>query len=276
MAKPKRQKTKKKQSGKGGFLYSKLAKRLLVIGVSLSFLIVAGIGIDYANRSGWLKPVYAFYWTASQQLGLVVKEVEPIQLSYGDPQQLLNHANIEIGTPMFSLDLKAIHRTLLNNGWVEQAIVKRIWPNRIAISVKERIPVATWQYQRKFYLIDANGETIASKPPERFNQLPVIVGASAPQHVDELLQILDEFPQISRRFQAASYVSKRYWALTLQGSSQGPLTIRLPDQAHLNALANLVELFETKNLDWQKFSLIDLRLPDRITFRPRILPASAN
>ena len=44
----------------------------------------------------------------------------------------------------FTLDLAAARRAFESVPWVRQAVVKRVWPNRLAVQLEEHRPVALW------------------------------------------------------------------------------------------------------------------------------------
>ncbi|HKV95591.1 MAG TPA: FtsQ-type POTRA domain-containing protein [Candidatus Angelobacter sp.] len=67
---------------------------------------------------------------------------------------------------IFSVDLDERKRQLEQIPWVEQATVMRLLPNRIAVSIQERTPVAFAQIGPHISLIDAHG-VIMGLPADR-------------------------------------------------------------------------------------------------------------
>jgi cell division protein FtsQ len=95
----------------------------------------------------------------------------------------LNHAEIIAltgvtpGQNMLALRLKTVGQQVLTNPWVASVRVQRFFPGTIAVSIKEREPVAVINMGLLYYL-DANGEPF--KPLSHGDSLdfPVVTGIS--------------------------------------------------------------------------------------------------
>ena len=74
------------------------------------------------------------------------------------------------------VSLDAIRDRLLGYGWVKDARVSRRLPDTLTIQIVERRPVALWQHQQRFALIDITGRPLATTGLDRFAALPVVVG----------------------------------------------------------------------------------------------------
>src|SRR5258708_34269249 len=71
--------------------------------------------------------------------------------------QVMEVAGADIGRNVFFVPLDERKKQLEQIPWVESATVMRLLPNRLAITVQERSPVAFVQLGSKISLIDANG-----------------------------------------------------------------------------------------------------------------------
>jgi cell division protein FtsQ len=60
-------------------------------------------------------------------------------------------------------------------GWIEQATVRRILPNRLGVEISERVPVAFLRQGTETSLVDASG-VILEKPLEGAFHFPVVTG----------------------------------------------------------------------------------------------------
>ena len=78
---------------------------------------------------------------------------------------------------IFYVDLDQRRRELERLPWVEQATVMRLLPNRIAVNIQERMPVAFVQIGSRVSLIDSNG-VVMGMPANRQTRysFPVIRG----------------------------------------------------------------------------------------------------
>ena len=64
-----------------------------------------------------------------------------------------------LGHNFFSLNIKQLHSLLMAEPWIEQVEVKRDWPDRLLIEIKERQVFARWNEDE---LLDVNGVRISS------------------------------------------------------------------------------------------------------------------
>ena len=88
-------------------------------------------------------------------------------------------AGADIGRNIFFVPLEERQLQLEKIPWVESATIMRLLPNRVAVDIKERTPVAFVQLGPRISLIDANG-VIMGMPADRHTKysFPVIRGIS--------------------------------------------------------------------------------------------------
>jgi cell division protein FtsQ len=86
-------------------------------------------------------------------------------------------AGADIGRNIFYVPLDDRKKQLEQIPWVEEASVMRLLPNRIAVTIRERTPVAFAQIGSRISLIDANG-VVMGMPADRKTKysFPVIRG----------------------------------------------------------------------------------------------------
>ncbi|OOR98446.1 cell division protein FtsQ [Haemophilus paracuniculus] len=74
----------------------------------------------------------------------------------------------------FSQNIKEIEDKLLAMPWVKNVVVRKIWPDRLSISLSEHYPVAIWNKDK---FLSAQGD-VFSLPAGRFNafKLPIMFG----------------------------------------------------------------------------------------------------
>lgn len=73
---------------------------------------------------------------------LSVKEVETTGVSVSDANSILADLGVVAGTPMILIRADQAERALLQDPWVEAASVEVHWPDRVAVTVTERVPLA--------------------------------------------------------------------------------------------------------------------------------------
>jgi cell division protein FtsQ len=78
----------------------------------------------------------------------------------------------------FSLDLKRARTAFESVPWVRQAVVRRVWPDRLAVRLQEHRPVALWQRDDEApRLVNSFGEIFEANVGDvEDDQLPVFDG----------------------------------------------------------------------------------------------------
>ena len=104
--------------------------------------------------------------------------IEMTGLNYVTRGQVIEVMGGDIGRNIFFIPLDKRKKELEQIPWVESASVMRFAPNRIAIQIHERTPVAFARVGSKIMLIDASGVLMDLSSRKKFS-FPVIVGMSA-------------------------------------------------------------------------------------------------
>lgn len=150
-------------------------------------------------------------------------------------------------------------------GWVRSAAVSRLWPDTVQVSIREREPAAVWQLSGALYLVDQEGAVIREIGAYEYSQLPLIVGAGAPEAASGLLLALRETPGISEKLAALVRVSGRRWNLRFQTG----LDVKLPETGFEEAIRDLAALDAAHGTLDQPLEYIDFRDSERVIFRRR-------
>jgi cell division protein FtsQ len=173
--------------------------------------------------------------------------------------------------PMLGLDLAALRARVEGVGWVREARIIRLLPDTIVIAVQERRQLAVWQHNGRSAVIDERGEIIPEADPARFTTLPLVVGAGAAAHANEILPVLAQRPKLMERMDALVRVDDRRWDLRMKDGS----LIQLPAVEEEQALMQLEQLDRRSRILDLGFERIDLRNPDVVAVRPRVAQTTA-
>ncbi len=221
----------------------------------VGLVLALGRGESFAERFGH----------ATARLGLRVETVV-VEGRQKTPEPLLRAAlGASIGDPMLTFSLGEARARIESIQWVRNATVQRRLPGTLIVSLDERTPFAVWQHDGRFVLIDRAGNTVTDSDVAAFaNQVPLVVGAGAPQAAATLIDALAAQPSLQPRIAAAVRVGERRWNLHLNNG----IDVELPEGAVPQALAKLVQLERDHRLLDRPLQLVDLRLPDRLTIRP--------
>ena len=236
---------------------------LLGLGIafwSTSWIIAGGVG---SARDGVNQQLVAW----SGQAGLVVRDVFVEGRRRTPPEALRSQLGIQVGMPLLALDTAATKERLEDLAWVEQASVARLLPDTVHIRLLERQPLALWQHDGGFDVIDRDGAVVESALNVRrdeYRHLRVVVGEGAPESSARLFALLSTEPELSRRVVAATRVGDRRWNLHLDNRAE----VWLPEQDAVGAWRLLAQKARDQALLDRAVSVIDLRfLPERLRLR---------
>ncbi|MBM3621740.1 MAG: FtsQ-type POTRA domain-containing protein [Alphaproteobacteria bacterium] len=183
---------------------------------------------------------------------------------------VLKALNAARGDSLLTIDLHGARERLERIEWVEHAAVERRWPDTIHVALRERQAVALWQSKTaaagaaaEYILIDRTGRKVRTVDPAESSVRLLLAGEGAPEQVAGLFLLLQDVKPIADRLRSAVFVGQRRWNLILDGGLQ----IRLPEEGAGEALKRVLELDRSDQLLSRDLSVIDLRLPDRITLR---------
>lgn len=161
------------------------------------------------------------------------------------------------------LDPASLQARLVAVPMIAEASVAKLYPDRLLIQIRERVPFAIWQKDGQVKVISEDGTPIETLSDPRFLRLPHVVGPEANLRVREFAALIDGVPEIRDQIRAGIFVSKRRWTLKLRNG----VDIKLPEIAPGAALKAFAAIERTEGLTQRAVLAIDLRLPDRITVR---------
>ena len=199
------------------------------------------------------------------KLGFTLKHVETRGNHRVSTQAIYDIAFDQQSAAMPLVDLDGTRARLLQQlPWIREARVSRRLPDTIVVDVIERVPVAVWQQNGRFSLIDAEGvvlEPVGAAMPE----LVRLIGPDANRRYAALSTLLEAAPRLRPMITDATWVGERRWDLHFQGGE----TLSLPEgegEAR-NALVRFAQLDQRESLLGRGFARIDMRDPRRAYVR---------
>lgn len=181
------------------------------------------------------------------------------------PEQILGALRIQRGDAILGYDLAAAKDRVEALPWITEAAIERRLPGQIVVTIVERWPIAIWQNDGRFLLVDHKGNAIGDDVGGVAG-LPLVVGDDAPAHANDLVAMLSTEPELMRRVKAAVWVSGRRWNLVMD-QLEGGIAVRLPEDNPGVAWKRLARLEREQRLLERKIVTVDLRLPDRLVVR---------
>ncbi len=177
-------------------------------------------------------------------------------------EDILTAIGVTNRTSLLFLDADAARARLLTIPRIGDAAVLKLYPDRLQITITERQAFALWQKDGKVSVIAEDG-TVLEPFSGRYAGLPLVVGKGAARRAKDFLAVVDQYPDISGAVRASILVAQRRWNLRLNNG----IDIELPESNVAAALQRLVALDHDKKLLSRDVTLIDLRIPDRVTVR---------
>jgi cell division protein FtsQ len=251
------------------------ARPAATVGSVVLALAVAVGGVGYAVRSGVLEALTDELsdrlLALSAEAGLVVAEVQAEGRRHTSHEAVLSILALRVGQPILGVDVAAMKARLEALPWVHTASVARQLPDRLTIRLVERRPLALWQHEGHYRLVDREGVVIEGEHVRSFPHLPLLLGEEAPGRARELFEMLASEPDLMRRVTAAVLMGGRRWDLRLDHEVQ----VLLPEREPGRAWRLLAAKAREADLLARAVRVIDLREPDRLILRlePELLPA---
>ncbi len=204
-------------------------------------------------------------------LGFVVDRIDVVGEGRIREQDVRTALSVQTGDFLFEMDMEQAQARVESLSWVELAVVRRLWPDRVVVQIIERTPFALWQNDGKVQLVDAKGEIISDADPLQFAYLPLVLGPGAPTEVTQVRAALDSYPVIAARVDAFRLLPSGRWDIRFKGAEDlnEKIWVKLPLTNMSGALQNLEQLHQAKQILNRDIAMIDMRLPDRLTILPR-------
>lgn len=155
--------------------------------------------------------------------------------------------------------------------WVQQATLRKVYPDAIEIDLVERRPFAVWQNEGALTVIERSGAPIAPFAGTRHARLPLVVGKGAAEAASAFVAKVARQPALAARVSGYVLVGERRWDLQVDGR----VKVMLPEIGAEAAIAELARLDAEDALLSADVTEIDMRLPDRLTVRLSPEAASA-
>jgi cell division protein FtsQ len=235
-----------------------IAASLLLLASALSYGVVEGnhlpVVVDWARNA---RDVVA------NTLGFRIAEVSLSGEKEVSREEILTTAGVTGVASLLFLDADAARARLMANPWISDAAVLKLYPDRLQITITERRAFALWQKNGRVKVVAADGTVLEPFVESRYVNLPLVVGQGAERQARDFLDILFRYPDIAKQTRAAILVAQRRWDLLLRNG----IDIELPETNAAAALNRVTALDEDKKLLSRDITIVDLRLPDRVTVR---------
>lgn len=140
------------------------------------------------------------------------------ELQRADRSQLWSRLEPHSGANFVRLRLADVEAGLLADPWVEGVAVRRVWPDRLIVRVKERAPVARWGEDS---LLDRYGVRFADDSSER-SHLPLLQGPAGSEKrlLTTYRSVQGRLGVLGLKVGALIQDSRRAWRIVLRGGME--------------------------------------------------------
>jgi cell division protein FtsQ len=129
----------------------------------------------------------------------------------------------------FSLDLASSRSVFENLPWVRQAMVRRVWPNELRVTLQEHQPAAYWQTgDREDLMVNTHGEIFEANTGDVDDEQLPTFQSPAQATPAQARQMLDMHQRLSKVLQAMAVSID-----TLRLTDRGSWSVKLDNDATL-------------------------------------------
>lgn len=184
----------------------------------------------------------------------------------------------DFGRSVFDLPLAERRRHLLAIDWVKTASISRLWPNKLVVTVTERVPVAFAKLplanssRNWMGLIDDDGVLMNLPPRTRFH-LPVLSGITDSQtdeqrmtRVSAMKHLLADLGPDAKNISEVNAANVQDMRVIAEVNGQG-VELWIGDQHYRTRYLNFVSHYADIRAHSENAGVFDLRLDDRILAR---------
>ena len=198
------------------------------------------------------------------QAGFTVDWIDVSGANRLSSEEVAELIGVEPGDSLAGLNLAAAKTALEAEPWIASVRVYRLWPNRLAVVIEEREPLALWQVDGQHHVIDGTGTVITSADPIEFADLPRVVGEGANETARTMVQMVLRDDAIARRVSHLIYVGERRWSLRLVSGGE----VLLPQSDPEGALSLLGRMHADRGVLDYDAQILDLRNEGEMVLRP--------
>ncbi|MFK7974312.1 MAG: cell division protein FtsQ/DivIB [Rickettsiaceae bacterium] len=203
-----------------------------------------------------------YFVQSTASYGFVLSEIIIEGHNNSDLNEIASTIKADTGDPIFDIDIKEVKKKLENNIWIDSAIVERKLPSTLYIALVERVPIAIWQFQKKLYLIDSDGNRITTYEGQHLEDIIHVIGQDANIYAKNLIEELHHYPNLSTKIKSAVRYGKRRWNLNFIDN----FIVKMPEFNFHSAYHYLYSLDKQNKLFGQGYKMLDLRNPNKYYF----------
>ncbi|MBU2533885.1 MAG: FtsQ-type POTRA domain-containing protein [Alphaproteobacteria bacterium] len=212
-------------------------------------------------------PMDAYLETALERIGLGLSEVTVEGQRMTGDAAIYDRLHLSDSRSIWLLDTQAARKRVETLPWVEKAVVKRVFPDRLHVVIRERTPRAVWSDGKRAMLIDRTGRVLgpADASSAQTEALPTVFGAGAAPASNAIIETIEQIPELKGKVVVYEWTANRRWTLHLTNGGQ----ILLPASGQSLALMQLINGKSGDRLIDLDFKKLDLRIASQAAIEMR-------
>ncbi len=140
----------------------------------------------------------------SQILGFQLNQVIIEGKNQIPADELQKALQLQPGDPILFLNIQDLKNRLEQLGWIKNASIERVFPNKLIIKLNERTPDALYEQNNGLFLMDGEGVLLAPYNPEfheNYRQkLRIVSGVNAQLHYKRIYELIDQEALVGQKW----------------------------------------------------------------------------
>ncbi|MEP7100682.1 MAG: cell division protein FtsQ/DivIB [Burkholderiales bacterium] len=199
--------------------------------------------------------VVALLWAAHRPVFAVRAIKVDGDLAHNSALTIRANAAPKLAGNFFTMDLAAGRRAFESVPWVRQAIVKRVWPNRLAVQLEEHKPAALWSSsagadEATDKMVNTFGEVFEANVGDvEDDALPTLRGpdGSSPQMLKMIARLQPEFAAMDAHIETLELSGRGSWRAELDTGAEVELGRGSDDEVIARTRTFIATLPEVRN-----------------------------
>ena len=240
-----------------------------VVGAILALLVIVGLYQAKDVLGSAAMTGYRFVQGEFAEVGFGIDGIEISGQTLTADRDIITLLTVGTGNSTLTFDAQKAQARLEWLRAVKSATVRKVYPNKVIVSIVEKVPVARWRIGDTTWLIDETGKKIGTDIAS-YTELPLVIGEGAADDAVVMVRTLDRHPGLKNDLAALSRIGDRRWDLIYRSG----LRVQLPESGVAQALDRLEMYQADYQLLERDVTLIDLRVAGIVTLKPGEIAAA--
>ena len=178
------------------------------------------------------------------------------------PTNLQYRVSAVVRGGFFNVNVETIQQALLQEPWVREVSVKRVWPDRVTVNIREQTAIAQWGDSG---LLNPDAQIFYPEPSTFPDNMPIVMGPENTSHqvMDALFQIQKILPEELKLTQLV-LSDRRSWRLIINNK----LILRLGKTQIFNRINKFFEYFPVGEIsNFEQIQYVDMRYTNGFVVR---------